>query len=152
MPWPGAQWRPASGIGAHKGSLDPVDVPIRTADSATAPVESAALSRRFLALLIDWILCLLIGTLVGRLMGPQPWQAPAVLALEYTLFIGLFAQTPGMFLLRLRCVSIADGGPIGVPRAFVRGVLLALLIPALVMDKEQRGWHDRAAGSVVVKI
>jgi len=102
--------------------------------------------------MVDWILCLLIAALVGKLMGSQPWQAPAVLVLEYALFIGLFAQTPGMRLLGLRCVSTADGGPIGVPRAFVRGVLLALLIPALVMNSDQRGWHDRAAGSVVVKI
>jgi hypothetical protein len=129
-----------------------VDVHTGTAGPATAPVEFAALSRRFLALLVDWLLCLLIGSFIGRLTGYQPWQAPAVLVVEYALFIGVFAQTPGMFLLRIRCVSIADGGPVGVPRAFVRGLLLALLIPALVMDKEQRGWHDRAVGSVVVKI
>jgi hypothetical protein len=129
-----------------------VDVDTRTADSALVPVEPAALSRRFLALVIDWFLCLLIGTFVGRLMGSQPWQAPVVLVLEYTVFVGLFAQTPGMALVKLTCVSTADGGPIGIPRAFVRGVLLALLIPALVMGKDQRGLHDRAARSIVVKI
>jgi uncharacterized RDD family membrane protein YckC len=129
-----------------------VNVDTRTADSAPVDVESAALSRRFLALFVDWILCLLIGTFIGKLMGSsQPWQATVVLIAEYTFFVGLFAQTPGMSLLRIRCVSITDGGRIGVPRAFLRGLLLALLIPALVLNKDQRGWHDRAAGSVVVK-
>lgn len=116
------------------------------------PVEPAALGRRFLALMVDWVLCLLIGAFIGRLTGSQPWQAPVVLVLEYTLFIGVFAQTPGMALLKLTCVSTADGGPIGIARAFVRAVLLALLIPALIMTKDQRGLHDRAAHSIVVKI
>src|SRR5205085_9323171 len=126
MPWPAAEATAGAGDGRRGSNLDPVDADTRTADSATAPAGSAALSRRFLALMVDWFLCLLIGTFIGRLVGPQPWQAPAVLVLEYTLFIGVFAQTPGMRLLRLRCVSRAGGDPIGIPRALLRGVLLAL--------------------------
>jgi uncharacterized RDD family membrane protein YckC len=55
-----------------------------------------------------------------------------------------------MAVARLRCVSVADGGAIGVLRAFLRGVLLALLIPALIMDEWRRGLHDKAANSIVV--
>jgi uncharacterized RDD family membrane protein YckC len=97
--------------------------------------------------MVDWLLCLLIA----RFMGPFPnnW-APFVLIVEYAFFIGLFGQTPGMRLAKIACVSVANGGPIGIPRAFVRGVLLAVLVPALVMDRNRRGWHDRAAGSVVI--
>jgi hypothetical protein len=29
-------------------------------------------------------------------------------------------------------------------------VLLAVLVPALIMDRQRRGWHDRAAGSIVI--
>jgi uncharacterized RDD family membrane protein YckC len=97
--------------------------------------------------MIDWLLCLL----VARLLGPFPnnW-APIVLIVEYAFFIGLFGQTPGMRLAKIACVSIVDGRPIGIPRALLRGVLLALLVPALIMDRQRRGWHDRAAGSIVV--
>jgi uncharacterized RDD family membrane protein YckC len=107
----------------------------------------ASLQRRFGALMVDWLLCLLVAGFLGRF--PNNW-APFVLIAEYAFFIGLFGQTPGMRLLKIACVSIADGQPVGVLRAFVRGVLLALLVPALVMDKQRRGWHDRAAGSIMV--
>ena len=111
--------------------------------------EPAPLGRRFGALVIDWILCLLVASLYAN---PRvvAWPPVVVLVLEYGFFIGLFAQTPGMFITRLRCVSFADGRPIGIPRALLRGLLLALVIPALIMDADRRGLHDRAAGSIMV--
>jgi uncharacterized RDD family membrane protein YckC len=97
--------------------------------------------------MIDWLLCLL----VARLLGPhQENWAPFVLIVEYAFFIGLFGQTPGMRLTKIACVSVVDGRPIGIPRAFLRGVLLAVLVPALILDRQRRGWHDRAAGSIVI--
>jgi hypothetical protein len=33
----------------------------------------------------------------------------------------------------------------------VRTVLLCLLIPAFITDRDQRGLHDRAAGTVLVR-
>jgi uncharacterized RDD family membrane protein YckC len=114
-------------------------------DRAAAPL--ASLQRRFGALMVDWLLCLLVAGLLGRF--PNNW-APFVLIVEYAFFIGLFGQTPGMRLTRIACVSVVDGRPIGIWRALVRGVLLAVLIPALIMDGQRRGWHDRAAGSIMV--
>jgi len=110
----------------------------------------ANFGRRFAALLIDWALCLLIA---GLYADPRVIAWPPVVALIVinTIFIGLFGQTPGMALAGIRCVSVRDGGAIGLGRAVIRAVLLALLIPALIMDESRRGWHDRAAGSVVVK-
>jgi uncharacterized RDD family membrane protein YckC len=55
-----------------------------------------------------------------------------------------------MWVMRIRCVRAADGRPVGVPRALLRGVLLALVVPALLMDGDRRGLHDRAAGTIVV--
>jgi hypothetical protein len=34
----------------------------------------------------------------------------------------------------------------------LRGILLALVIPAVIMDDLRRGLHDRAAGSIVVAV
>lgn len=108
-----------------------------------------SLARRFGALVVDWILCLLIA---GLFASPYrvPWIPSAILIVEYGFFIGLFRQTPGMFITSLRCVSIGDGGTIGVVYALIRGLLLSLLIPALIMDKQHRGWHDKVANSIVV--
>jgi uncharacterized RDD family membrane protein YckC len=120
------------------------------APTAESPFVPPSVLRRFVALLIDWTLCLLLSNFFGDPLR-DGWPPLVVLISEYGLFLGLFAQTPGMYLARIRCVSYADGGLIGVPRALLRGVLLCLVIPALIMDRYGRGLHDRAAGSIVVR-
>ena len=133
----------------------------RANGSSTPPEKAAALDlsklqpanfgRRFAALLIDWALCLVIASFYAdpRVVA---WPPVVLLILFNALFIGLFGQTPGMSLARLRAVSAVDGGAIGIPRGLLRGVLLALLVPAIIMDGDRRGLHDRAAGSIVVAL
>jgi uncharacterized RDD family membrane protein YckC len=75
-----------------------------------------------------------------------------VLILLYGLGVGLVAQTLGMWVMRIRCVRVTDGRPVGVPHALLRAVLLALVVPALLMDERRRGLHDRAAGTIVVSV
>jgi uncharacterized membrane protein (DUF485 family) len=111
--------------------------------------EPAPLGRRFGALVLDWIACVLVSGTFAKPMT-QGWAPVFVLIVEYGFFVGLFGFTPGMFLTKLRCVSVTDGGPIGIPRALLRGVLLALLVPALIMDRDRRGVHDRLSGSAVL--
>jgi uncharacterized RDD family membrane protein YckC len=108
----------------------------------------ASLPRRFGALVVDWLLCLLIAGFFGPLQASL-WPS-VVLVFEYAFFIGLFGQTPGMRVARVRCAPVAGDGVIGVPRAALRGLLLCLVVPALVMGRDRRGLHDRAAGSVMV--
>ncbi|MFI5911618.1 RDD family protein [Dactylosporangium sp. NPDC051541] len=111
-------------------------------------IQPAPLARRFGALLIDWISCLLIA---GAFASPtdEPWLAPGLFVVVYALFLGFFAQTLGMRLFRIRCVGMNTGEPLGVPRALLRAIVMLPLITALIMDKDQRGLHDRAAGSIV---
>jgi uncharacterized RDD family membrane protein YckC len=108
----------------------------------------APLTRRFGALLIDWICCLLIA---GAFASPtqEPWLAPGVFVVVYALFLGFFGQTLGMRLTRIRCVSMNTAEPLGVPRALLRALVMLPLVTVLIMDQNQRGLHDRAAGSVV---
>lgn len=111
--------------------------------------NTPSLARRFGALLIDWILCLLLA---GFYADPKivAWPPVVLLIVEYAIFLGFFAQTPGMRVMKLRCVDVSDGGSIGVLRGALRGFLLALLIPGLIMDDKRRGLHDKAARSVIV--
>jgi uncharacterized RDD family membrane protein YckC len=99
--------------------------------------------------MVDWVLCVLVSGFFGdpRRGGGVP---VLILIIEYAFFLGLFAQTPGMWAARIRCVSVVTGGRIGVFRAALRGALLALVIPALIMDERRRGLHDRAANSIVL--
>jgi uncharacterized RDD family membrane protein YckC len=117
---------------------------------APARPEPAGGGQRLIALFIDWILCLLVASLYASPYQAS-WPPVVLLVLVNTVFLGLFGQTPGMRLARIRCVSYADGGAIGLLHGFYRAVLLALLIPALIADDEGRGLHDRAAGSIVVR-
>jgi uncharacterized RDD family membrane protein YckC len=115
-----------------------------------ARIEVASFGRRFLGLLIDWAACTLVASFLVADLRTDPWPQLGVFVLAHAFFVGLFGQTLGMALARIRCVSIADGGAIGIPRALLRGVLLALVIPAMISDGDGRGVHDRVAGSVVV--
>jgi uncharacterized RDD family membrane protein YckC len=113
--------------------------------------EPASLLRRFGALLIDWISCLLV---TGTFTSPvaSSWVPVAILVGEYAFFVGLVGQTPGMWLARIRCVSVDDQHPVGIPRGLLRGVLLALVVPALIMDSDRRGIHDRLANTAVMTL
>jgi uncharacterized RDD family membrane protein YckC len=122
---------------------------VTSAPPDQAAPEPVSLARRFVALLIDWVLCLLISSIFGD-PRRDSWIPLVVLVVEYAFFIGLFAQTPGMYVRSIRCVSVTTGGPIGVPRAALRGILLCLVIPAVLMDRDRRGLHDRLTGSIIV--
>lgn len=124
--------------------MPPQPVP-PAADPAFSP---PSLGRRFGALVVDWVLCVLVSNFFADPVR-DGWAPVLVLVLEYGFFLGLFAQTPGMYVTRIRCLSWTDGGRIGVPRALLRGVLLALVVPALIMDEHRRGLHDRLADTVV---
>ena len=113
--------------------------------------ELASFGRRLLGLLIDWLAATLVASFLVDSLARNPWPQLGVFVLAHAFFVGLFGQTVGMALVRIRCVSIADGGAVGIPRALLRALLLALLIPAMISDGDGRGVHDRVAGSVMVQ-
>jgi uncharacterized RDD family membrane protein YckC len=110
----------------------------------------ASWGRRFGALLIDWVLCTVVASFLVDSLRANPWPQLGLFVLAHAFFVGLFGQTAGMALFRIRCVSIADSGAVGIPRALLRALLLALVVPAMISDGDGRGVHDRVAGSVVV--
>ncbi|XVV14461.1 RDD family protein [Actinoplanes sp. CA-131856] len=115
-------------------------------------VELAGFGRRLVALAIDWALATLVATFFVDDLRTNPWAQLGVFVVVHAFFVGLFGQTLGMMLAKIRIVSVADGGAIGIVRALIRAVLLALVVPALINDGDGRGLHDRAAKSVVTKI
>jgi len=121
----------------------------RQGDPAQPPVDRLpTVSRRFGALMIDWVLCL-FASMAFADPARDGWAPVVVLVALYAVFAGFFAQTPGMRLCGLRCVSFSDGGRIGPLRGLLRGVLLCLVVPPLLMDGARRGLHDRLARSII---
>ncbi|WP_431773385.1 RDD family protein [Streptomyces cucumeris] len=119
----------------------------------SGPGAIASLGRRFGALFIDWGLCLLVGW--GLLSGGDAraagnWALAVFVALS-VLTVGTVGATPGKLLLKLRVIG--EGGVrLTLPRAVLRSVLLALVIPAVVWDRDTRGLHDRLSRSVQIRI
>jgi uncharacterized RDD family membrane protein YckC len=114
--------------------------------------EPASFGRRLLALLIDWAAATLVASFLVDSLARNPWPQLGVFVLAHAFFVGLFGQTVGMALARIRCVSVTDGGAIGIPRALLRGALISLIIPAVISDGDGRGVHDRAARSIMVSL
>ncbi|HWU06345.1 MAG TPA: RDD family protein [Streptomyces sp.] len=116
------------------------------------PGSVAPPGRRFGALFIDWAVCMVIAYgLIAR--GDQQaagnW-ALAIFLVMSLLTVGTVGSTPGKRLLGLRVIG-EDGERLGVVRVVVRSVLLLLVIPAVVWDRDSRGLHDRLARAVQVR-
>lgn len=117
------------------------------------PGSVAPLGRRFGALFIDWAVCMVIayGLLArGDQQAAGNWALGVFLVLSL-LTVGTVGSTPGKRILGLRVIA-EDGGRLGTGRVIVRTVLLLLVIPALVWDRDSRGLHDRLSRAVQVRI
>jgi uncharacterized RDD family membrane protein YckC len=120
----------------------------------------AGWSRRLGALLIDWFICSLIaiaffyhpsvGHPTNVLVEPRIWT-PVVFGVQDWLLTATAGFTIGKRLTGLRVMRL-DGRPVGFGRGLVRTVLVMLVIPAMMMDRDLRGLQDKAAGTVVVRL
>ncbi len=107
------------------------------------------------ALLADWLLCQLIasaflGYQLGHNTGAQTFAPLAVFAVENLLMVATLGHTIGHRLLGMRVVA-SGRGYVGFVRAFIRTLLLIIVIPAVVWDADGRGLHDKAAGTLLVR-
>ncbi|SBU88953.1 Uncharacterized membrane protein YckC, RDD family [Streptomyces sp. Ncost-T6T-1] len=117
------------------------------------PGSIAPPGRRFGAIFIDWTLCMLIAYGLfarGDQQAAGNWALGIFLVMSL-LTVGTIGCTPGKRLLGVRVVA-DDGGRLGFVRVAVRTVLLLLVIPALVWDRDGRGLHDRLSRSVQVRM
>ncbi|WP_123526482.1 RDD family protein [Streptomyces sp. 840.1] len=116
------------------------------------PGAVAPLGRRFGAIFIDWALCMLIAYGLfarGDQQAAGNWAVGIFLVLSL-LTVGTIGRTPGKRVTGIRVVA-EGGGRLGLGRVLVRTVLLCLVIPALVWDRDGRGLHDRVARAVQVR-
>ncbi len=113
--------------------------------------------RRLVAVVIDWLLCELIavGLLGTRLTAAAgstssgSWWPLVVFAAENLLLVATTGTTVGHRLLGLQVRQVGPGlYPVQVA---VRTVLLCLFVPAVLTSRDGRGWHDRVAGTVIVR-
>lgn len=105
------------------------------------------LGRRIAALVIDWGAAVLISV---AFFDYDPWATLAVFAVAQAVFLLTIGGSVGHVLLGMRVVPV-KGGYLGWWRPFARTVLLCLVVPAVIWDRDQRGMHDRSIGTVLVR-
>jgi len=114
--------------------------------------------RRIAALFIDYLASSLVAT---AFLGYDQFALPSdagitmfapmtVFAVLNVLFLPTIGGTPGHRIMGLR-IQLVHGGWVGLWRPIVRTLLLLVVIPAAVWDTDQRGLHDKAAGTVLLR-
>ena len=119
------------------------------------PRSLARMGRRFLALLIDWLIGYGLAAL-GMSLGliSISMLSTAVLAIWFVLgvlSVRLFGFTPGQYALGLMVIPVDNRQHVGSGRAIARGLLLSLVIPGLFTDADGRGLQDRLTMTAVVR-
>lgn len=117
------------------------------------PGSIASVGRRIAALFIDWVLSVLIayGLIAHRDLQQSNNWALVVFAVASVIGLGLVGSTPGKLIMRTRVVHV-DGSRLSLLGAVLRTLLLVLVVPAVVWDRDTRGLHDKAVKTVQVRI
>src|SRR5690349_2953987 len=110
----------------------------------------AAFSTRAGAFLIDAFAAALVAGLFTAPELPGNWSLLSFGVITVVALV-LAGQTPGMRLLGLRLAHPRPGERLALWRAVVRTALLCLLLPALLVDADGRGLHDRLTDTAVVR-
>lgn len=115
----------------------------------------ARTGRRVAALFVDWLVAYgLAGLAMAFGVVSMTTLSTAVLVIWIvlgTVAVRLFSFTPGQLALGLVVVPADGRQSMGIVRALIRVLLIALVIPPLVTDSDQRGLHDRLTFSAVVR-
>ncbi|SDY15931.1 RDD family protein [Geodermatophilus africanus] len=117
---------------------------------AAGPGSLASFSSRIGAFLVDAVAAALVAGLVTAPSLPGNWSLLPFGVITVGTLVA-FGQTPGMRLLGLRLAHPRAGERLALWRAVVRTGLLMLLVPALVVDADGRGLHDRLTDTAVVR-
>ncbi|RDV44598.1 RDD family protein [Leifsonia sp. ku-ls] len=111
------------------------------------PRSVGRVGRRIGAIVIDWAIASFLSFAFFRY---DSWATIAIFAVLQILFIPTIGGSIGHRVFGLRVVAVR-GGWVGVWRPIVRTLLLCIVIPALVWDSDQRGFHDKIAGTVLIR-
>lgn len=109
----------------------------------------ARLGRRALAIILDWALAALPAYLLIGGSNPELWNIACFAGLQ-VIFIPTIGGSIGHRVLGLRVVAL-NGRWVGIWRPLVRTLLLCLVIPVIVWDSDHRGFHDKIAGTVLIR-
>lgn len=114
-----------------------------------APIEIAFYGREYPAL-----------AMAGRTLAVDFWTQLVLPLLAMILLWRYRSATPGLMLLSAKIVDATTLAPAKIGKLTLRAVVLLLMwtfvLPLvgvlwIAFDKRKQGWHDKAAGTVVIR-
>lgn len=160
---------------AQPVTAPPVTPPM-PASAAAPDMVYAGVLVRFAAAFIDSVIVGIVSTVVGFILGLLAGVAGGdtatgiasglsglfqfVLYFGYSIyFIGNKGQTPGKMVMKIKVVKLEDKSVPGYTSAFLReavGKIISSLVLSLgyfwaIWDPKKQTWHDKIAGTVVIK-
>ena len=128
---------------------------VRLGFPADGPGSVASTGARIGAFIIDAIVANLLAGIpyifgVRYTPNSRTFVVLGAFLLIELLLDASYGQTLGKRILGIRVIRVDGNGLATFPWLILRTVLLGALIPAVVWDRDRRGLHDKAAGTVVV--
>jgi RDD family len=118
------------------------------------PGAVAGYGRRLIALVVDWLLAMAVSQALAAAFHWSPMTRSfvtlGVFGVLSWLLTAAFGATAGKRLAGIRVACLDGRERVGLLWSLERAVLLVLLVPAVIWDRDFRGLHDRAASTVVV--
>lgn len=118
----------------------------------TGPGSVATLLRRGGQFLLDSLLAGVVALVFTYPAPPQNWSL-LTWAILMVVPVAVIGATPAMALLGMRVVRLdrPESPGVGLLWTLVRTASVFFIVPALIMDRDSRGIHDRASRTVVVR-
>lgn len=117
----------------------------------SGPGAIAPVSRRVIALAIDWVTAMVVASFfAGYGSDGYALLTLAVFAAQTTLLQWLMGSSFGQRIVSIGVVRV-DNGRLGILPLALRTALICLIIPPVVWDRDGRGLHDRVARTVCVR-
>jgi uncharacterized RDD family membrane protein YckC len=126
---------------------------------AGGPGSIANFNRRAVAFIVDVIASALVaGLFVATLSHshsgygglPQNWSL-IPFCVDYIGGMLFAGRTVGMYLVGIRIIRVDRPLAVNPWQALIRTLLLVIVVPAVITDKDGRGLHDRVAATAVVR-
>ena len=108
---------------------------------------------------IDGIILAVVTVVLGAITGGLSFAVQWIIhILYYVLFTGLRGQTPGKMVVGIQVLT-REGAVPGIGRALLREVIGKLVSTVVLFigylwvafDPHEQGWHDKIAGTYVIR-
>ncbi|SDS77881.1 RDD family protein [Microterricola viridarii] len=111
----------------------------------------ARAGRRIGGIAVDWAIAMGLALLLAPYESlAYSFYTLGLFAVLQVLAIAALGASIGHRVFGMRLIGL-DGHSPAFWRVLVRTLLLVVVIPALVWDSDQRGFHDKVAGTVLIR-